>query len=113
VIVSTAAAGTTAASTLPGKVIGRGSASGQFAIASAHGTVKKPRALYLRLVGKIDSGTAIVGCSKGFSVSANDYNRNKAGLYRLPIKPARADSCDLTASAGGSGRVVVELRAVK
>ena len=101
------------AAPLPGKVIARGTASGQFAIASAHATVKNPRALYLRLVGKIDSGTVIVGCSRGLSVSANSYAKKKAGLYRLPIRPARADSCDLTGSAGGSGRIVIELRAVK
>lgn len=101
------------AASLPGKVIARGSATGQFAIVSAHATVKKPRALYLRLVGKIDSGTAIVGCSRGLSVSANSYDKKKAGLYRLPIRPPRADSCNIAGSAGGSGRIVIELRAVK
>jgi hypothetical protein len=55
----------------------------------------------------------IVACTKDFNVSANNYNRNRSGLHRLPIKPAGADRCDVTGSAGGSGRIGIEIRAVR
>lgn len=106
-------AGTVLALVLPGRVVGRGSASGQFAIASASAEVSRPKAIYVRLVGNVNNGTFILGCSKGFNISANNYNRNRAGLYRLPVKPLGADTCSVTAAVGGSGRIVVEIRAVK
>ena len=51
----------------PGKVVDRASASGQFAVASAQGTVRRPKALYVRLMGGVESGTIIVGCARGSS----------------------------------------------
>jgi hypothetical protein len=101
------------AAALPGKVVGRGTASGQFAIVSAHASIRNPLAPYVRLVGRVENGTFIVGCNKGFSISANSYERNRSGLYRLPIRPGRAESCDVTGSIGGTGRIVVEIRAAR
>jgi hypothetical protein len=100
-----------ASAALPGHRVASKTASGQFAVTAVHATVKHPHAVYLRLVGRISSGTIVIACSRGFAISSNSYNRNRPGLYRVPIRPARANSCQLVASAGGSGRITVELRA--
>ena len=97
----------------PGKVVDRASASGQFAVASAQGTVRRPKALYVRLMGGVESGTIIVGCARGSSASANTYTRTRPGTFGIPIRPRRAEVCEVTAGVGGSGRVVVEIRAVR
>jgi hypothetical protein len=104
-------ASTASATGLPGKRVAGKTVSGEFAVAAIHATVKHPHGLYLRLAGRINSGMVVVGCSRNFSISSNSYKRNRAGLYRIPIKPSGADSCQLVASAGGSGRITVELRA--
>ena len=104
---------TSAAAAPPGTVVDRASASGDYAVASAQGSIRRPKALYVRLMGGVQSGTIIVGCARGGSTSANAYSRTKAGVYGIPIKPRGADVCDVTAGVGGSGRVVVEIRAVR
>jgi hypothetical protein len=97
---------------LPGHRVASKTASGQFAVAAVNATIKHPNAVYLRLVGRISSGTIVIACSRGYTtISSNSYDRNRAGLYRVPVRPARPDSCQLIASAGGSGRITVELRA--
>jgi hypothetical protein len=97
---------------LPGHRVASKTASGQFAVAALHATVKHPHAVYLRLVGPISSGMIVIACSRGYAaISSNSYTHNRRGLYRVPIRPTRADSCQLIASAGGSGRITVELRA--
>jgi hypothetical protein len=100
-----------AAAALPGHRVASKTASGQFAVTAVHATVKHPHAVYLRLVGGISSGLMVIACSRGISISSNSYKHNRAGLYRVPVRPARADSCQLVASGGGSGRIMVELRA--
>ena len=112
-ITVTSAAAATGKGAPPGKVVDRASASGQFAVASAQGTVRRPKALYVRLMGGVESGTIIVGCARGASASANTYTRARPGVYGIPIRPHRADVCEVTAGVGGSGRVVVEIRAVR
>ena len=101
-----------AAAALPGHRVASKTASGQFAVTAVHATVKHPNAVYLRLVGGISSGTIVIACSRGYAtISSNSYMHNRAGVYRVPVRPVRADSCQLVASAGGSGRIMVELRA--
>ncbi len=95
----------------PGKVVGSGRASGQFAIASASANVNKPRAIYGRTVGRIDNATFIIACSRGFNISSNSFDRSRAGTWRLPIM-RNADSCMVTGSAGGSGSIRIEIRRV-
>jgi hypothetical protein len=102
-----------AAAALPGKPVARKSVSGSFAVTALNATVKTPKRLWVRFTGRVTSATVVVACSRGFSISSNPYSYRKAGLYRLPIKPPRAESCDLVASVGGSGRVTVEIRAVR
>ena len=102
-----------AASTPPGKVVARKTVSGAFAVGAINATVKKPTGLWVRFTGKVTTGTVVVACSRGFSISSNSYQYKKAGTYRIPIRPARADSCELVASVGGSGRISIELRATR
>jgi hypothetical protein len=106
----TTAAASVGSISAPGTVRAHKTVSGQFAIASVSATVHQPRALYLQLIGNVNSGLVIVSCSKGFAISANSYTRNRAGVYSIPVRPANADSCQLTGSVGGSGRVTIALR---
>ena len=111
VVVAAVFAGVASAA-LPGHRVAAKTSSRQFAVAAVNATVKHPHAVYLRLVGRISSGTIVIACSRGYTtISSNSYDHHRAGLYRVPVRPARADSCQLIASAGGSGRITVELRA--
>jgi hypothetical protein len=103
------AASTVSASTPPGRLAKASAASGQFAITSTNATVRRPSALYGRARGRIDSATFIVSCSRGFSITSNSLDRSRAGTWRLPMM-RRPDSCDVVASAGGSGRIRIEIR---
>lgn len=112
-LVAAALLAATAAAALPGKVVASKSVSGSYAVTAVNATVKRPKALYVRFVGNVSSGQGVVACIRGFSISSNPYSHTKAGLYKLPIKPSGAESCDIIASVGGSGRITVEIRAVR
>src|SRR5437762_2961183 len=58
---------------LPGTVRAHKTVGGQFAVAAVNATVSHPHAIYLRLVGRVDSGTIVVACSRDFSISSNSY----------------------------------------
>jgi hypothetical protein len=92
------------------RTVKQGSTSGQFAVTAISGTVTqpKPRGVAVRLKGNVTSGMGVIACSKGFSVASWSKTYSHAGLFVLPMT-ARADSCDVTASVGGSGRVVVQI----
>ena len=92
------------------RIVKQGSTSGQFAVTAINGTVSKPkpRGIAIRLKGNVTSGMGVIACAKGFSVASWSRSYSRAGLYVLPMT-ARADSCDVTASVGGSGRVVVQI----
>ena len=91
---------------LPGRVVASKSATGQFAVTAVNATVKKPKGIWVNLIGKgVDNGLAVIACSRNFTVSSNSKDMNGPGVYRLPILPARADTCHVTASVGGGGRV--------
>jgi hypothetical protein len=94
------------------RVVKSGSSSGQFAIKSISATVSRPLALAVRLRGRVDTGTAIVSCSKDFGVGSWSRSYSHSGTFRLPQTRA-ADSCDVVASVGGSGRVVVQILAYR
>ena len=86
------------------KVVKSGSSSGRFAGLSINATVTHPNALSVRLVGNVSIGEATVSCSNGFAVRSWTH----AGTFRLPMTPA-ADSCNVVATVGGSGRVTVQI----
>jgi hypothetical protein len=97
------------AATLGWRVVKSGSSTGDFAIKSIDATVSHPAKLAVRLIGNVDNGTAIVSCSKGFTgVAAWSRSYSHAGTFVLP-QTRGADSCDVVAAVGGSGRVTVQI----
>jgi hypothetical protein len=86
-------------------VVSKKSASGDFAVTATDATIRHPHKIAVSFSG--GSGTAVWACDKGFSVSS--WSRNyRAGLHQLPHVRGK-DSCDVTASVGGEGRVVVRI----
>jgi hypothetical protein len=98
---------------LPGIVVAHKSVSGSLAVTAVTAAVPRPQGLWVRLVGKVTTGTAVVACTRGSSISSNAYPYRAAGLYRVPVRPTGAEICDVVASVGGSGRVTVEIRAAR
>jgi hypothetical protein len=95
------------------RVIKSGSSTGDFAIKSITATVNHPVALEVRLIGDVTNGTSVVSCTKGVGGGAawsRTYTR--AGTFRLPMTRG-ADSCDVVAAVGGSGRVTVQILAYR
>lgn len=86
------------------------SISGEFAATAFNATVRRPLAMKLRLRGAINSGNVAVACSRGFSISSYARSYSGAGSYKLPIRPRRAGTCQVTVSlgvSGGSGRATL------
>jgi hypothetical protein len=79
------------------RVLGRGSASGDFAVAAANGTAKHPYQMAVRLFG--------------IGVGSKTASFKGAGIHILRLPMFRADSCVVTASVSGSGHVVVQILA--
>jgi uncharacterized NAD-dependent epimerase/dehydratase family protein len=79
-----------AAAALPGHRVAIKSASGQFAVTAVQATVKHPHAVYLRLVGGIDSGTIVIACSRGYATISSKLvgTQPRGALPRAD--PARA-----------------------
>jgi hypothetical protein len=86
------------------------SLSGEFAVTAFNATVRHPRAMKIQLRGAIDNVMAVVACSRGFTVSSYSRSYSGSGTYKLPIRPRRAGSCQVTVSfgvSGGSGRATL------
>jgi hypothetical protein len=92
------------------RVVKGGSASGQFAVTSINATIAHPKrnGIAVRLTGSVASGQAVVSCSRGFNIASWGKSYSHAGTYVLP-QVRNAESCDVIASVGGSGRVVVQI----
>ena len=58
------------AATLTWRVVKSGSSTGDFAIKAISATVNHPRGLGVRFIGRVDSGSGIVSCSKGYGVAS-------------------------------------------
>ncbi len=87
-------------------VVAHRSASGGFAAAATSATVNHPHRIAISLTH--GSGFVAWACSKGYT-SISSWSRNYgAGFHELSHVYGK-DSCDLTASVGGSGRVTVEI----
>ena len=54
------------------------------------------------------SSTVTWGCAKGSRVRIWQRSHNRAGLYTLPFAKGK-DSCQVTASAIGSGQITVQI----
>ena len=99
------------------KVIGRGSASGSYTIASASGTVTNPHRIWIKATnsrgGKI-AVTWVSSCARDWNFGAKSATRTIRSGGTLPVwKMARADSCDITASASSyqGGRLTITINA--
>jgi hypothetical protein len=79
------------------------SVSGEFAVTAFNATVRHPLAMRIRLQGAIDNGTVVVACSRGFTISSYSRSYSGAGVHKLPVRPSRAGSCQVTVSIGVSG----------
>ena len=92
------------------RVIGHASASGQFAAAAASGSANHPNAIAVRISGGgTVTGFGAVACSKGIGSigSTSTTYHGHFALLKLPMK--NADSCQVTASASGSGHLRLEI----
>jgi hypothetical protein len=94
------------------RVIGRASSSGDFAVAAASGSVDNPNQIAVNVSARGASGFAVVACSKGIgSIGSKSTQFSGAGTHTLKLPMRNPDSCDVTASGSGSGRVVVKILA--
>jgi hypothetical protein len=109
-VAALALAASTAGATTGWQILKSRSVTGQFAVTAISATVKypKPKGIAVRLIGRVSSGSAVIACSKGFSVASWTRSYTQAGLYVLPMTRA-ATSCLVTASIGGSGKVTVRI----
>ena len=89
------------------RVVKSKSVSGQFAATGISATIKHPRGIAVRFVGNGVHGFAAWCCSRGLSVASwsRSYGR---GLHTLGHVLGK-DSCDVTASVSGQGRVTVQI----
>jgi hypothetical protein len=98
------------------RVIGKASASGDYAIAIASGRAKRPAAIYARVTSRplqTISGHWTVVCSKGFGAGSKSgsFKGRSPIQRRLRLPMARPDDCTVSTSGSlnRSGRVVVTL----
>jgi hypothetical protein len=85
------------------KIVGQGTATGAFAVASAQADVKRPLALRVRAVGSGPVQTTIV-----FSCSRDVTLRPGA---RVVLGVRRSESCNVVASGSGEGRAGLRIEA--
>ena len=103
----------------PGKLVARKSASGEMAAFIIEVKLKSPKAVYVRLGGNIGFGEVKMLCSRDvdgipeMDRAARAYRYSRRGLFRVPIKPAHAQRCEMSLSVGGSGHASGEIRVVR
>src|SRR5258707_1221485 len=102
-----------AAQTTGWRVIGHSSASGQFAVTAASGTAGHPHGLAVRITGGGSgvAGMGVVACSRGIASIGSTSTNYKGHFAVLKMPMANSDSCQITASASGSGRLKLEILA--
>jgi hypothetical protein len=116
VVVVFAVAETVGAAETALRVIGRKSASGDYAIALASGRAKKPTALYMRVITHpnqhVTANWTMV-CSKGFGAGSKSgsFAHRTPVTRRMRMPMTRPDDCTVsgTAQLGRSGRIIVLL----
>jgi len=98
------------------RVIGRASASGDYAIALADGQATKPRAILIRVLARPNqsvSGNWTMVCSKGFGAGSKSgrFAARTPLTRRLRMPMSRPDDCSVSGSAQlkRSGRITVLL----
>lgn len=100
----------------PWKVVGKGTASGDFAVAAANGTKKQPKAMAVRVLVSRPQAVnvfAVTACIKGFGVGSKSaqFKMRAPATRVLKLPMSNAESCDVTASASimGGGKVTVQV----
>jgi hypothetical protein len=89
------------------RVVKSKSVSGQAAVAATSATLRRPKGAAVRLIGRNARGEVWWTCSKGFSVAS--WRRSyRAGLHVLRYVRGK-DSCTITASVSGDGRITVQI----
>jgi hypothetical protein len=109
-LVSLALASAALAATAPGTLRAAKSATGAYATATASATIRRPRAIWVRLIGGAPTGNSVVICSIGSSNIVNRYQYGHGGIYRIIVQPAKADRCQVIANGGSTGQIRVEIR---
>jgi hypothetical protein len=106
-LIMPAAALSSSSSTATWRVVKTKSVTGQFAATGISATIRHPRGIAVRYSGSGVHGFAAWGCSKGISVASwsRSYGR---GLHTLGHVIGK-DSCNVTASVSGQGRVTVQI----
>jgi hypothetical protein len=89
------------------RVVKSKSVSGQFAVTAISATIRHPIGIAVRFRGSGVQGQAVWACAKGFSV-ASWTRRYGGGLHVLGHVRGK-ESCDVTASVGGQGRLTVQI----
>src|SRR4051794_27595575 len=89
------------------RVVKTKTATGQFAVTATSATIRHPRGLAVRFRGAGVQGQVVWACSKGFSVASWTRSYGQ-GLHVLGHVRAK-DSCDVTASVSGQGRITVQI----
>jgi hypothetical protein len=89
------------------RVVRSKSVSGQYALTVTSATVGHPKGLAVRFTGSGVSGQVLWVCSKGYSVASWTHAYGK-GLHILGHVRGK-DSCDVTASISGQGRITVQI----
>lgn len=110
------AVGTSAALAAPWKVVGAGSASGDYAIAVATAKTRSPSAVGLRLGATPNrqvTATWTLVCSEGTRVASTSgrFAAATPALRVLRLPMARPDTCIASGSVAslGRGRVTIEI----
>ena len=118
-LVLAACAAASAQASDPGKLVARKSAAGEMAAFMIEVKVRTPKAIYVRLGGNIGFGELKMLCSRDVNgirdmdKASNVYRYSRRGLFRVPIKPPRAQRCEMSLSVGGSGQASGEIRVVR
>ena len=91
------------------RVIKSKSVTGAFAVTAASATVKRPKGVAVRFIGRRVRGSVVWACSKGSSVASWSRRREYGpGLYALRHVRGK-DSCNVTASVTGEGRITLQI----
>ena len=100
------------------RVVDRARARGNFAIATASGSVDEPRRLWVKVNARPNERVVVtwsVVCSRGSGAGSRDGDFNAMTPVKRPVRMnyRRPDSCTFAATAflGGDGRLTVTLLA--
>jgi hypothetical protein len=89
------------------RVVKSKSASGQFALTGTSAMLRRPKGAAVRFIGRNVQGSVVWACSKNFSIGS--WSRDfRGGLHVLRFVRGK-DTCNITASVTGEGRVTVQI----